>query len=131
MKKAILMVAGTAVQKFMMTLSKEQEIIMNIADMMIDTYLAESVLLRVEQLVSMKGKEAAAVQLDILQVFINDAMNRLQVNGKTAVNCMSEGDEQRMMAMGLKRFTKYTPVNTKEARRRIAKELCEAGNYCF
>ena len=131
MKKAILMVAGTAVQKFMMTLAKEQEIIMNIADMMIDTYLAESVLLRVEQLVTMKGKEAAAIQFDILQVFVNDAMNRLQVNGKTAVNCMSEGDEQRLLSMGLKRFTKYTPVNTKEARRRIAKVLCESGNYCF
>ena len=129
MKKAILMVAGAAVQKFMMTLAKEQEIIMNIADMMIDTYLAESTLLRVQQLVTMKGQEANAIQIDILNVFLNDAINRLQVNGKTAINSMTDGDEQRMMSMGLKRFTKYVPVNTKEARRRIAKVLTEAGNY--
>lgn len=131
MKKSILMVAGAAVQKFMMTLAKEQEIIMNIADMMIDTYLAESVLLRVQKLASMKGDANISTQVDMMQVFFNDAMNRIHTNGRIAVNSMSEGDEQRMMTMGLKRFTKYTPVNTKEARRRIAKELCEAGRYSF
>ncbi|CAN5612894.1 acyl-CoA dehydrogenase family protein [soil metagenome] len=131
MKKCILMVAGAAVQKFMMTLAKEQEIIMNIADMAIDTYNTESVLLRVQKLVSMKGEAACANQIDIMRVYLNDALDRIQVNGKNAINSMAEGDEQRMMLLGLKRFTKTTPVNTKESRRRIAATLIEAGKYCF
>ena len=131
MKKAILMVAGTAVQKFMMTLAKEQEILMNIADMAIDTYVAESTLLRVKKMVSIKGEEACKDQIDMLQVYMYDAVDRLSINGKTAINSMAEGDEQRMMLLGLKRFCKATPINTKEARRRIAKTLCEAGKYCY
>ncbi len=131
MKKAILMVAGTAVQKYMMTLAKEQEIIMNIADMAIDTYMAESVMLRVQKLVGIKGEDACVHQLDIMRVYLNDAVDRLNVNGKTAINSMLEGDEQRMLLLGLKRFTKSIPFNTKEARRRIAQVLCEEGKYCF
>lgn len=131
MKKAILMVAGAAVQKYMMTLAKEQEIIMNIADMAIDTYLAESVLLRVQKLTAMHGEEAAASQINILRVFINDACDRININGKTAITSMAEGDELRLMLMGLKRFTKYNPVNTKELRRSIAKSLIDSGKYCF
>ncbi len=131
MKKAILMVAGTAVQKYMMTLAKEQEIIMNIADMAIDTYMAESVMLRVQKLVGIKGAEACVHQLDIMRVYLNDAVDRLNVNGKTAINSMLDGDEQRMLLLGLKRFTKSIPFNTKEARRRIAQVLCEEGKYCF
>jgi len=131
MKKAILMVAGTAVQKFMMTLAKEQEILMNIADMAIDTYVAESTLLRVKKMVSIKGEEACKDQIDMLRVYMYDAVDRLSINGKTAINSMAEGDEQRMMLLGLKRFCKATPINTKEARRRIAKTLCEAGKYCY
>jgi hypothetical protein len=125
------MVAGTAVQKFMMTLAKEQEILMNIADMAIDTYVAESTLLRVKKMVSIKGEEACKDQIDMLQVYMYDALDRLSINGKTAINSMVEGDEQRMMLLGLKRFCKATPINTKEARRRIAKTLCEAGKYCY
>ncbi len=131
MKKAILMIAGAAVQKFMMTLAKEQEIIMNIADMAIDTYLAESVLLRVRKLTDMKGEAASAPQTAMLEVFINDACDRININGKNAVNSMAEGDELRLMLMGLKRFTKYKSVNTKEQRRSIAKSLIDEGKYCF
>ncbi len=132
MKKCILMVAGAAVQKFMMTLAKEQEIIMNIADMAMETYLCESALLRVQKLVGIKGEEASKDQLDILRVYINDAMDRINIAGKNAITSMSEeGDEQRMMLLGLKRFCKTKPFNTKEARRRIAKTLCEAGKYCY
>ncbi len=131
MKKAILMVAGAAVQKFMMTLAKEQEIIMNIADMAIETYLSESTLLRVQKLVSIKGEEATKDYMDILHVYMNDAMDRINIAGKNAITSMSDGDEQRMMLLGLKRFTKMQPVNTKDARRRIAKTLCEADKYCY
>lgn len=131
MKKAILMTAGAAVQKYMMTLAKEQEILMRIADMAIDTYMAESILLRVQKLVSIKGEEACALELDMVRVYLNDALDRMNMNGRNAINAMSEGDEQRMMLMGLKRFTKMNPVNTIECRRRIAKKLIEENKYSF
>lgn len=130
MKKAALMVAGTAVQKYMMQLAKEQEIIMNIADMIIEIYTSESVMLRVENLSSNKGEEAA-VYVDIMKTYINDSTDRLMIAGKNAINSMSEGDENRMLHMGLKRFTKTSPFNSKDARRRIAAKLIEANKYCF
>lgn len=130
MKKAALMVAGSAVQKYMMQLGKEQEIIMNIADMIIEIYTSESVLLRVENLTEMKGDDAA-IYHDILKTYLNDSIDRLNIAGKNAINSMAEGDENRLLHMGLKRFTKTTPFNSKEARRRIAKNLIEANKYCF
>lgn len=129
MKKAILMVAGTAVQKYMMTLAKEQELLMRIADMAIDTYMAESILLRVQKLVATQGAEACALQIDMTSTYVNDAVDRLNVNGKNAINAMCEGDEQRMLLMGLKRFSKMAPYNTIAARRRIAKEMIEQNKY--
>jgi alkylation response protein AidB-like acyl-CoA dehydrogenase len=131
LKKSILMVAGTAVQKYMMSLAKEQEILMNIADMAIDVFVAESLLLRLQKLVNMKGETACSLELDILRVYMSNAIDRVNVNGRTAINSMCDGDEQRMLLMGLKRFTKPSMVNTKDARRRIAAALCEANRYCF
>ncbi len=131
MKKAILMVAGTAVQKYMMTLAKEQELIMRIADMAIDTFMAESILLRTQKLVATQGAEACALQIDMTSTYVNDAVDRLNVNGKNAINAMCEGDEQRMLLMGLKRFSKMAPVNTVATRRRIAKAMIEANKYPF
>ncbi|MEI6816889.1 MAG: acyl-CoA dehydrogenase family protein, partial [Bacteroidota bacterium] len=131
MKKAILMVAGSAVQKYMLELSKEQEIIMNIADMMIETYAAESVMLRTEKLLNRRGEAACGAQLDMMRVFFAEAGNNLEMAGREAINSMAEGDEHRMMMLGLKRFTKTNPFNSKEARRRIAKQLSEAGKYPF
>ncbi len=131
MKKAALMVAGTAVQKYMMQLAKEQEILMNVSDMLIEIYCCESALLRVEKLAGIKGLEAVNVQMDMMRTFFNDSIERLNLAGKNAINSMSEGDENRMLLMGLKRFTKMAPFNTKEARRRIAKELIDANKYCF
>lgn len=130
MKKAALMVAGSAVQKYMMQLGKEQEIIMNIADMIIEIYTSESVLLRVENLSEMKGDDAA-IYHDIMKTHLNDSIDRLNIAGKNAINSMAEGDENRMLQMGLKRFTKTAPFNSKEARRRIAKNLIDANKYCF
>ena len=130
-KKATLMVAGSAVQKLMMQLSKEQEILMNIADMLIELYVAESLQLRVEKLVSIRGEENCKQQIDIMRVCINDAADLINKYGKDAINSFAEGDEQRMMLMGLKRFTKTEPLNTKEARRRIADKLINENKYCF
>ncbi|MBL4578108.1 MAG: acyl-CoA dehydrogenase, partial [Flavobacteriales bacterium] len=130
-KKAVLMVAGAAAQKLMMELAKEQEVLMNIADMIIDVYAAESCLLRVEKMVGIKGEEACARQWDMARVFINDAADRINKNGKDALNAFADGDELRVMLMGIKRFTKVEPFNAKEARRRIAAEILEANEYCF
>ncbi len=130
-KKAVLMVAGSAAQKLMMELAKEQEVLMNIADMLIDLYVAESVQLRVEKLVSMRGEAACKEQIEIMRVYINDAADRINKNGKEAINSYSSGDEQRMMLMGLKRFTKTEPYNNKEARRVVAAKLISENKYCF
>lgn len=130
-KKAVLMTAGGAAQKLMMDLGKEQEILMNISDMLIDTYIAESLQLRVEKLVSIKGEDACKVQLEMMRVFIADAADRINKNGKDAINGFAQGDEQRMMLLGLKRFTKTEPFNTKDARRNTAAVLIDANKYCF
>jgi alkylation response protein AidB-like acyl-CoA dehydrogenase len=131
MKKSILMVAGAAVQKLMTTLSKEQEIIMNIANMMIETFVSESMLLRVMKSVERTGEEANKIQLAMLHVYVNDAVDILGKNGKEAINSFATGDEQRMMLLGLKRFTKTSPFNAKDARRLVAAKLIEDGKYSF
>lgn len=130
-KKAVLMVAGAAVQKLMMQLAKEQEVLMNLADMLIELYVAESLQLRVEKLVGMRGEEACALQLDMMRVFINDAAEKIMHSGKEALNSFAEGDERRMMMMGLRRFTKTEDVNTTVARRNIAAKVIEENKYCF
>jgi hypothetical protein len=130
-KKTVLMVAGSAVQKLMQTLSKEQEVLMNIADMVIDTYQAESVLLRVDKMVKIKGEEASAEQIAIVKTFFYDAADRINKAGKDALNSFTEGDELRMMLMGLKRFTKTEAFNPKEARQLIARKLIEENSYCY
>ena len=130
-KKTILMVAGSAVQKLAQSLSKEQEILMNVADIAIQIYQAESVLLRVEKLISSKGEAAAQVEIAIVKTFFYDAASRVEKAGKDAINSFAEGDEARMMLMGLKRFTKTDAFNPKEARQLIANKLIEANQYCF
>jgi alkylation response protein AidB-like acyl-CoA dehydrogenase len=128
-KKCILMVAGAAVQKLMMTLSKEQEILMNIADMAIITFHAESALLRLEKLTALKGEAATSIQADIVKTYIYDAADAINKAGKDALNSFAEGDELRMMNIGLKRFTKVDAFNTKDARRRICAQLVADNGY--
>jgi alkylation response protein AidB-like acyl-CoA dehydrogenase len=130
-KKAILMTAGAAVQKLMQTLAKEQEILMNISDMIIETYVAESMLLRVKKLILKIGKEDAKLQVAMAQSYIYDAADKINKSGKDAINSFAEGDEQRMMLLGIKRFTKVTPFNIKEARQEIAKKLISENKYVF
>jgi alkylation response protein AidB-like acyl-CoA dehydrogenase len=131
LKKAILMVAGTAVQKYMNSLAKEQEVLMNIADMAIKVYTAESTILRVEKEAAEKGEEALANQIDIARVYLYDAVDLVNKFGKEAIASMTEGDEQRLLALGLKRFTKAELFNAKEARRRIAAAMIEANEYVY
>ncbi len=131
MKKALLMAAGAAAQKYMDKLATEQEILMNLADICILVYSAESAVLRAEKLAGMRGEEAAKPYIDMAKVYVFDALDKVSIAGKNAINSMVDGDMQRMMLMGLKRFTKQTPINTKDARRRIAAKLIEANQYCF
>lgn len=126
-KKAILMCAGAAVQKLMMKIEQEQEVLMYLADMLMDTFMAESMMLRAMKLEGDKATYA----LDATRVFITDAADRINHAGKNAVNAFATGDEQRMMLLGIKRFTKVAPFNTKEARRRLAQQLIETGHNIF
>jgi alkylation response protein AidB-like acyl-CoA dehydrogenase len=130
-KKAILMTAGAAVQKLMMNLESEQEILMNIADMAIETFNAESALLRVMKLAERKGENAIQVELDAMRVYLTDAADKINKYGKDAVNSFTQGDEQRMMLLGIRRFTKTEPFNTKDARRRIADKLISDRKYPY
>lgn len=130
-KKAILMVAGSAVQKLMNTLAKEEEVLMNVADMAIDTYQAESMLLRVEKLLTMKDQSEVEEEIAMVKTFIYDAADRINKAGKDALTAFAEGDELTMMLMGLKRFTKMTPLNVKALRQKIAQRLIEKNAYAF
>lgn len=129
MKKCILMVAGAAVQKLMANLQQEQEIIMNIADMAIETFVAESMLLRVMKLTDKVGEEDAKVRIAMMRCYLNDAIDKVAKFGKEAINAFAGGDEQKMMLLGLKRFTKSDPFNSKDARRLIADKLIGDGKY--
>lgn len=131
LKKVALMIAGSAVQKFMMKLSHEQEILMNVADIITEVYIAESALLRVEKLISLQGEEAVALQKDMALVYLQNAVANVAVSGREAISAFAEGDELRVMLMGLKRFTKIDPANTKDARRRIADAMLAEGRYIF
>lgn len=128
-KKAVLMVAGSAVQKLMMQLQKEQEVLMAVSDMISYIYLAESLLLRVEKLAN-AGKDITLHQ-EILRSFFYDAVDVIADKGREALLSFAEGDELRMMLMGLRRFTKTEPFNIKESRQAIAVKVIEENRYCF
>ncbi|MDP4253376.1 MAG: acyl-CoA dehydrogenase family protein [Bacteroidota bacterium] len=128
-KKAILLVAGAAVQKLMAKLESEQEILMNIADMAIETFVAESAMLRAIKLTDQRGEAACAFELDMMRTYIYDAADHINKSGKDALNAFAEGDEQRMLLLGLKRFTKVAPFNSKEAKRRVAARLISENKY--
>jgi len=130
-KKVILMVAGSAVQKLMQTLSKEQEILMNVADIAILIYQSESALLRVDKMIESKDEANSQAQIAIVKTFFYDAASKIEKAGKDALNSFAEGDELRMMLMGLKRFTKTEAFNPRDARHVISGELIAAKTYCF
>ncbi len=134
-KKIILMTAGAAAKMQMdgkLNLKEEQEILMNCADMLIDLFLAESMLLRVQKLAGKADKPQPQELYDaMLQVFLHDATARMAKNATDALASFAEGDLLKTFLMGLKRFTKYPPVNVKEKRRFIAQALRQANGWCF
>jgi hypothetical protein len=95
------------------------------------TYCAESTVLRVQKIHNAKGEEAAALALDAMQTYVYSVADKINVAGKDALVGFSEGDELKMMMIGMKRFTKVEPFNCKEARRRVADACLEKNDYCF
>jgi alkylation response protein AidB-like acyl-CoA dehydrogenase len=130
-KKVALMTLGTAAQKYMMALGDQQEILLGIADIIMDTYAMESAILRAQKLAASAGEEAAARYLDMTRVFCNDAVERIDAHAKNTLAAMSEGDELRTLLAALRRFTKLTPMNTVAARQRVANVLIEANKYVY
>jgi alkylation response protein AidB-like acyl-CoA dehydrogenase len=130
-KKAVLMVAGAAAQKFMMEIENQQEILMNLADMAIEIFAAESAMLRTEKLIVMKGHELASLQIEMSKCYLSEALEKIYSSGKHATCGFAEGDELRMMLLGLKRFTKYQPYNTIASRQKIAQHMIDKNDYPF
>jgi hypothetical protein len=130
-KKAILVIAGAAVQKLMENLKDEQEIIMNVTDMMIEVFASESAYLRTMKLSKSKSELELQPYVNMTKVYISDALERINLYGKHAIAAFAEGDDLKMLMLGLKRFTKHEPVNTTKLRREIADKLIEADKYCF
>lgn len=128
-KKVILMVAGSAVQKLMQTLSKEQEVLMNIADIAIWVYQAESVLLRVEKMLLTKSPAEVQREIAIAKLYFYDTADRIEKAAKDAIFSFADSDEAKMMIAGVKRFTKTNTVNPKELRQLIAEQLINQNKY--
>ena len=130
-KKVALMTLGTAAQKYMMALGEQQEILLGIADIIMDAYAMESAILRAQKLAASQGEEAAARYVDMTRVFCNDAVERIEARAKNTLAGMSEGDELRTLLAALRRFTKMTPMNTITARQRIADVLISANKWAY
>jgi alkylation response protein AidB-like acyl-CoA dehydrogenase len=131
LKKAALMVAGAAVQKFMTKLSEEQEILMHLADMLIEVYVAESTLLRVEKLSGIRGENNCEIEKNMAMIYLHQAVEKAAYSGKQAIYGFAAGDELKLMLLGLKRFTKIDPYNLKAARRKVADHVIDRGEYPF
>jgi hypothetical protein len=133
-KKIILMVAGGAAKKQMdgvLDLRNEQEIIMLVADMMIETFLAESFLLRATRLKESKMDQWNEELHQMLKVYVHQTNQNIQNYASNAIAAFTEGDLQRTFLMGLKRYSKYPVINVVACRRNIAKKLIEANQYCY
>jgi thymidine kinase len=91
----------------------------------------EASLLRVQKQIARVGEAEAELEIAIVKTYVSDAMERIHLHGKHALQSFADGDELRIMLMGLKRYTKSEAFNTKNARRKIAEKVLEAGKYCF
>lgn len=133
-RKIILMTAGGAAKMQMdgkLNMKEEQELLMNCADMMIDLFAAESMLLRVQKLAGRQKEQPQEVYDAMLQVFFHDATARITKNATDAIASFAEGDLLKTFLMGVKRFAKYPPVNVKEKRRLVAEAVLKANGWCF
>jgi hypothetical protein len=130
-KKIALLVAGAAVQKYMMKLAEEQEILASISDIVIEVFAMESALLRAMKSMEKFGDEKSEIQKAMVKVYVNDAFNRVEGFGKQAFAAIAEGDILRTQLSALKKLTRFTPVNTIGLRRDIADFVIKMGRYPF
>jgi alkylation response protein AidB-like acyl-CoA dehydrogenase len=130
-KKALLLVAGAAVQKLGKELGNQQEILMNIADIINHIYLCESTLLRVQKAGTNNNFKSYDIQLKMLKVLVYDSCDKINKSAKDVVYSISEADESTMMMLGIKRFTKHSGLNAVSLRRDIAKKVIKENKYCF
>ena len=131
LKKAILMTAGKAAQYYASDIEKEQEILMKIADMIINVYAAESAILRTEKLTYQSGKEKNISQITMSKLYLYQAIKKCAQSAEEVILSFAKGDEQKILLMGLKRFTKGYNINPKELRREVADKLIKENQYCF
>ncbi|PKA99939.1 alkylation response protein AidB-like acyl-CoA dehydrogenase [Flavobacteriaceae bacterium MAR_2009_75] len=132
LKKVFLMVAGSAVQKFGPELENHQQLMLAASDILIEVYMAESTILRTEKNAKRFGEEAQATQIAMAKLYLYNATETVIRKGKEAIISFAEGDEQRMMLMGLKRFTKYTNnPNVVALRTQIADKVSSDNTYSF
>jgi len=132
LKKVFLMVAGSAVQKFGTDLEKHQQVLLAASDILIEIYMAESTILRTEKNAQRFGEENQATQIAMSRLYLYNAVDIVIQKGKEAIVSFTEGDEQRMMLMGLKRFTKYTnQPNVSALRIQIAEKVASDNAYSF
>jgi alkylation response protein AidB-like acyl-CoA dehydrogenase len=126
------MVAGGAVQKYGPDLDSHQQLLLAAADILIEIYMAESTVLRTEKLAKVQGEDKVKEQIAMAKLYLYKAVDVVTQKGKESVISFAEGDEQRMMLMGLRRFTKYTNMpNIVGLREVITSKLVEKNEYCF
>ena len=128
-KKAVLFAAGVAVQKYLDSIDEQQEVLAGIADLVIETFAMESLLLRARRAVDREGASPAALKVAMAQVYISDALPRIEAAARSVLAAVDEGDTLRTQLAGLRRFLRYTPKNTVALRRMIAGHLLQHGRY--
>lgn len=131
LKKALLMTAGKAAEVYGPKLNDEQELLMHIADMVIEIYVAESVLLRTEKLMKLYGEDGSRLYQNLGRIYLYEAVRKIKNHGDEAVSSFTTGDELKVMLMGLKRFTKSEPINTTLLRRDIAEQMIRANKFPY
>ena len=131
LKKSVLMIAGKAALSFGPKLNDQQEILMNLADMLVEIYATESIMLRAEKLVTKNGGDDSIGFVKLAKIHLSETVDTCAAKGKEAIMAFVSGDEMKVMLMGLKRFTKFAGYNTVELRRQVADELIAANKYSF
>ena len=132
LKKVFLMVAGSAVQKFGPQLEEHQQLLLAASDILIEVYMAESAILRTEKNAKRFGEDTQKEQIAMSQLYLYNAVEKINAKAKEGIISFAEGDELRMMLMGLKRFTKYDNFpNVVKLRTEIADKLIAENKYCF
>ncbi len=132
LKKLFLMVSGAALQKYGEEIEKHQQLMLAASDILIQIYLAESAILRAEKLAKNQGEENVKEQIAMAKLNLFNAIDIIETAGKHSIISFTEGDEQRMMLLGLRRYTKYVNMpNIIELRNIIADKITEENKYCY